>query len=270
MALPEAKKIPKFVKVGSQHIAFSVMRVRTLLAAILEKTFVWVGAEGDDMLEEFLEFFAMVVSLGVDAFAGVDAEGFITRARREYAQRQGVELWPNTDTKDILCPSAGRHYDHMRALLRDGCKVGTKLLGVSGDVSQNPQEVHRAGPWMPALTRSSQMVCLAPAEQEGHIYTANELSFMHGLTCADVPLLFYTTCAHFTFNSWGTVRAGFNARVADAGLQPPRVQGGVELRPFADAPLYAAKHARRRLPLGRDARVDLVYPRAQCTQTVPQ
>ena len=124
---------------------------------------------------------------------GSDVEEEIKKVRMAYAQRRGdhnledlLESKPMDVANEWLFNRSGKqHCGVLHDLMRAGKKT-YKTNGVAADISQNPAKRHRAGPLLPAMMKSSQMIVLNSDGIEGveppknHILTCDDLSLIHG------------------------------------------------------------------------------------------
>ena len=109
---------------------------------------------------------------------GIDDADQIQATRHAYAVRSGYEYSEDASTEDIINLSSQRHLKAALSLKSLKKKLGP-MGGQAFDMSQNPERRgFRAGPFGPSLQRSSQMVCTS--SEPLHLYTCNELSFIHG------------------------------------------------------------------------------------------
>jgi len=93
--------------------------------------------------------------------------------------------------EDFFSPGAERsRLAKYQEVFQDLTRVGP-TGAMCADISQDPEHRLRCGPWLPALTRSTQLVSLS----RSHIYTPNELDFSQGWPSLEMePCKKYQSC----------------------------------------------------------------------------
>ena len=101
----------------------------------------------------------------------------------------------------MLTKGGQKHYDtYMKAYLESREQPGHRDECFVVDMSQNPQQRFRAGPWIPTMARSSELYCMS-CEGGPEKFTPAELQFAHGWPLLATPLGdAFRDCASFDFS----------------------------------------------------------------------
>jgi hypothetical protein len=211
-----------------------------MAVAINQATHVWIGDQCGDVTTDFLGFFRAQVQLDACCFAQLDTTENLAETKMMYERFKAFpDFLTNADTPtmDILSDSSATHLQRLRVLKDNKVKVGMVKVGshagVVADASQNPQFRHRAGPWLPTITISSEMVALTTTP-ENHLFTANELSFSQGWPTLGFVKEKYKRALNFDISRLGR------------GLQRTLLGNGMHLTAFSMWFLYVAAHTIRR------------------------
>jgi hypothetical protein len=189
------------VKVGDERLGLPVSRPRFYGACLSGDSLIWLGPREEDCTEHFLSFFERTCQFSAADFVGLDSDANRFAALNAMSKRWGLEYAPEVPLKDILSSSASRHLLACKQLMASGKKIGA-LPGVAADVSQSPQHRHRAGPFLPSLQISSQIVSLDPHGGDADkLYTANELAFLHGFPSLEFCPAKYKNCLNYQLSS---------------------------------------------------------------------
>jgi hypothetical protein len=216
---------------GDEDLGKPLHRRRFMGCGLNAETMVWVGPQNQtDVTLHFLSYFQKKAALTSAVFAGLDTDENKERTRKLYAARSNVVYDPALATKDLLCQSAAANLDLCHDYMRRGKKVG-HLPGVAADISQNPQFRHRAGPFVPTLQRSSNIVCIT---EEDHLYTSDELSYMHGWPTLASSHEHHKACLNYDL---GATPLGNQQRILGDGMSCHAVQAWS---------LYVFSHSLRR------------------------
>ena len=180
--MAQAKKLAKFIVMGPDDIGWPASGDRFLSATINEQRLVWVGPDESNLSSAFLSFFqCQVVADGTVFITDPGPGGEIQRhCRALYAKKRKIEYVETMGVEDVLCDSAASFFKQYSEDAEDGMKVGTSGACIA-DVSQNPAIGRgRAGPWLPRLARSTQLVVVRPYALNGYILTERDLSAVYG------------------------------------------------------------------------------------------
>ena len=185
-----ASRIPKYIIAAPFDIGWPSGGDRFFGLGANPERFVWIGPPTDDCTDDFLSFFQATVEVDGSIFAGVDNAAGIQAVRQEYGRRKDppVVVDNGTKTAELLSPAAARFLTGYYELAVEGKKMPRNGVGnMTADISQNPHSRHRAGAWLPRLSRSSQLVRLSDGSEgsDEHIYTSKELSAAHGWPTLD-------------------------------------------------------------------------------------
>ena len=201
---------------------------------------VWLGPAEEDCTNDFLRFFLKKACMDVGSFQGIDEPDKILAHKQAYALRRGCADF-DADTKaiDCLCPSGREFVEESVELMLAGKKRG-RFGGVACDSSQNPKKRHRAGPFMPAVQKSSVMVGAGEGVQGGeddcHIFTSDEISFLHGWPTHKVVHERLRACLNYDLSA---APLSLQSRILGDGMSIIAVQAFL---------LYVMAHTVRRAP----------------------
>ncbi len=187
-----SKYVAKSLVFGPDDLGFPIRRRRYMCTAINQETLVWIGPPTAEAMEaEFREMFYQAVQLEADDFLHLDSAERHRNLRREFAKRRGV--YPNQSVGEIpfrMLLSPGQQHN-LEGYCRMRQDKDQDLVGVRGtfcaDLSQDPEERPRCGPWFPTFARSSMIVSLSKMD----FFTNAELDFVMGF-----PSLEFSANAH--------------------------------------------------------------------------
>lgn len=159
-----------------------------MCAAINQHTLVWIGPPTQERFAaEFKKLFFKSVQLEADDLLYLDSESNRVELRRELAKRRGLfacnEDLATMPLELLLAPSHRHNYEGYQTMMQDD----PQRIGARGsfcaDLSQEPPERARCGPWFPTFARSSMVVSMSKAE----VYTNCELDFAMGFPSLAFP-----------------------------------------------------------------------------------
>ena len=167
---------------GIQDMGFPMGRVRLYGVAINRATMLWAGpSENNAVVDSFNEIFGCKVMLDADVYAGLDSTENIHAHKVDLAHLRG--MYSDIDALPMnafFSPCAQETLKTLEAMYRKSIKTGANGALV-GDLSQSPSRV-RAGPWLPAMARSSLLMSFS----RQHIFTPNEIDFAMGWPVVDI------------------------------------------------------------------------------------
>ena len=187
--MKQVGRVVKFIIAAPFDIGYPVGGERFFGFVLNPQRYVYCGEAGDNCTLNFLTFFQASVEVDGSIFACTDSENAILANREAYGKRHKppVAATSETRTDELLAPRAQEYLKRFYDKRDEGKKI-SRSGSITVDVSQNPDERHRAGSWLPRLSRSSQLVHLDPlgaANGKEHIYTERELSGAHGWPTLD-------------------------------------------------------------------------------------
>ena len=180
-------RVPKYVIAAPFDIGWPLGGERFFGLVVNPERFIWIGPSEDNVTMEFLSYFQASVEVDGSIYAHTDSEGGIMATRKAFGQRKSppLEVTADTKTRDLLPPSGQKYLDRYYVKQAEG-KKNSKSGSLNVDISQNPDDRHRAGGWLPRLSRSSVLVHLdSLREDKEHIYSERELSGAHGWPTLD-------------------------------------------------------------------------------------
>ena len=178
----------------AQDLGIPVRRTRFVAAAVNQEQLVWVGpATQAGVMDEFLQLFGRAVQLECDAFCGLDSQANLEadlldsfRGRQIYGTIAELRALP---FGSHLPPSQVLALAGYEKLFNEGDKVGAGGAFMA-DVSQNPEERPRCGPWVQTLARSSHFVSVS----KKHTYSRAELDFAMGFPTIPLKNACFEAC----------------------------------------------------------------------------
>ena len=173
-----------------QEIGVPARRKRRLSAGLNQQTLVWIGpATHDEMALEFTGLVAHSVNLEADDFL-IDSPENRIPVLREFAKQRGRYVDDSTlmtlPWEALLPPGQLANLQKYRRMY----KTQREKVGARGsfvvDISQDPDERARCGPWFPTIARGSILISLSSVAGET-VFTNREIDFAMGFPAFRFP-----------------------------------------------------------------------------------